>query len=171
MSEFKWTDELAKEFAFGKVSGRTKRAQNDLLDQFKASKQPKPEWEILAIMHRGEIAKLMFWPSYSQPHFEYPGQQIALDWALNPNNGCKIHSVKRLSDGEVFTVGDAIDVGHLRPFNINRFEPIGNTLLITWGGANGAGLSSLKKWAGYPPMPIPVFLYPHEMEKLKELLK
>lgn len=71
------------------------------------SQEENEGWEILEFIGYGGIYKLMPWKKmkYSEPHFDRPGHQISLSWALaNPN--FNIHSVKRLSDGEVFSVGD-----------------------------------------------------------------
>lgn len=60
-----------------------------------------------------------------------------------------IHSVKRLSDGEVFTIGDEIDFGD---FGNKGFRPIGKievdyfdkTRVTAWDGAYGKG--AINKW-------------------------
>jgi len=60
-----------------------------------------------------------------------------------------IHSVKRLSDGEVFTIGDLIDFGD---FGNKGFRPIGKievdyfdkTRVTAWDGAYGKG--AINKW-------------------------
>lgn len=93
-TEFNWTEELIQEYAefYRFSSSRT------TLEQFKASKQPKPEWEIVALRNNGEV-----YIEY-QGRFVTPSHTVALEWALN--NGFEIYSVKRLLDGEVVSIDD-----------------------------------------------------------------
>jgi hypothetical protein len=185
MSEFKdwvWTDELVKEFVQRKVLIYTGNWPHDNVDRFindfKASKQPKPEWEIVAFKHRGMIATIMDSEGYSQPHFQCPGQQFGLDWGLEGHD-CSIHAVKRLSDGEVFTVGD---VAHFKyygntlnssDFKITRLV-VDNSDIFVFGIFGHEKEEKLmtnlnlifKKDAGI----IPVLLTIAQIEKLKQIL-
>lgn len=69
-----------------------------------------------------------------------------------------VHSVKRLSDGEVFTVGDLIDFGDfgnkgnqpIEKFEIDYFD---KTRITAWGGAFGLGLDRWKT----APVKTPLF--------------
>lgn len=89
--EFIWTDEAVKELMASWYSGDN---ISKCIERFKESKQPKPEWEIIAYQHKktNEIApkgtigfaKVMYDPEY------------------------KIFQVYRLSDGDVFTIGDNV---------------------------------------------------------------
>lgn len=75
------------------------------------------------------------------------GVGFELDYLLK--NGGTIHSVKRLSDGEVFTIGDLIDFGD---FGNKGFQPIDKievdyfdkTRVTAWDGAYGKG--AINKW-------------------------
>lgn len=97
---FQWTDELVLEYAVRR--GLT-------IADFKQSKPPKPEWEILAFSN-GKIV-----------YNKFPDGSFRCDPAKDSHsrresefvdtlNGYSISSVKRMSDEEVFTVGDSIDV-------------------------------------------------------------
>lgn len=73
------------------------------------------------------------------------------------DNGCDIHSVKRLSDGEVFTVGDLIYFGD---FGNKGFQPIDKieidyfdkTRITAWNSAYGLGLEKWKKAPAKTPL-------------------
>jgi hypothetical protein len=77
---FVWTDELVSEYVQNIVFGNLGKEYNHIL-KFKESKQTKKEYEVLTV-------------------------RIAYDKGTKLEE--TIHSVKRLSDGEVFTVGDAV---------------------------------------------------------------
>ena len=161
MSEFKWTDELVKEYVkdvyrelskWAPWSDQHKLAATTVFDRFKASKQPKPEWEILEV--KGPSGAIY----------------VNVEWN-EKYQGYSIHSVKRLSDGEVFTVGDGVKykgvTGTIPRFNIEKFKIAGTSLLA--GEANRwVNIIYVSKCA---PQPIPVYLTPAEVEKLKTLLK
>jgi hypothetical protein len=85
--EFQWTDELVKEMLYAKLPLPPHYLCNvqKLLDEFKKSKQPNKEYEILS--YKDNFA---------------------------------IHSVKRLSDGEIFTVRDKLDVGDISKFYLTN---------------------------------------------------
>lgn len=89
MKEFIWTDKtivelLTKVTAYRPETGYWERE----IEAFKTSKQPKPEWEILKVINKRN----------ESVHTPEP--------TCMTNGICSIYSVKRLSDGEVFTVGD-----------------------------------------------------------------
>lgn len=91
MNEFKWTDELALEFAakYDSIQNQL-NIGSSILDHFKQSKQQSnKDWEIVSVKYKAD-GKI------------YPFNTIGED------NKFEIHSVRRLSDGEVFTVRDKI---------------------------------------------------------------
>lgn len=92
MEDFKWTDELVEQFAeeYRFSSSRIS------LDQFKQSKQPKPkDYEVLSFKYKD-----LTWVLNGELFYnEFGGFTGMPDKA-------EIRSVKRLSDGEVFTCGD-----------------------------------------------------------------
>jgi len=166
MSEFIWTDELAMEYARGVAESYKKSevwsgnydAEAHLLQSFKASKQPKPEWEILE--GEGQTG-IHVW--YDSAH----------DMDNCPMKGCKIHKVKRLSDGEIFTVGDKFWIRH-QPgeyWVINKIEigPFEDMRLIGDPGGYNWGLKIALKYPIHQS-PIPVLLTLSQIEKLKKLL-
>jgi len=102
MSEqFSWTDELTMEFAVKWLNDRVKWAVcHDFaaapepiqieLKKFKESKQPKPEWEIVSYRHKsGAIVN-----------------RREINISVAPENEYIINCVRRLSDKEVFAIGD-----------------------------------------------------------------
>ncbi len=95
-TEFKWDDETVLEFVqFTLKNSPLLQGRYTDLEQFKESKQPKPEWEILSYL------------SSTHPD-RYVIDQTHLNWNHAVVTNMDIHSVKRLSDGEVFTIGDKV---------------------------------------------------------------
>lgn len=91
-NKFEWTDNAVLEFLTYQSNEWPQVAERrKALEEFKKSKEPVPEWEILTMINDNEPAA---WP--------HP-----LGVTCEPHK-CKIHSIKRLSDGEVFTIGDVI---------------------------------------------------------------
>jgi len=188
MSEqsFEWTDELVSEFIHFAIAPGSRSDVFKHIKDFKetiASRSPQSrEWEIVELKHRGCIHKLMEWQKYrcyTQPTFEGPGQQISLSWALEPKNECNIHAVKRLSDGEVFRVGDEVTAllnGCPRfVFTIEKFEIRGKEMRIDGQQVSKEfvnwTLKSIQKAAKPDPPKVPLFLYPSEIEKVKNWIK
>jgi hypothetical protein len=170
MSEFKWTEDLIQEYgrqvSYAAVSAGRPLGDIDLnhiFDDFKASKQPKQEWEILE-GYDPDIPSVKPHKWQTDPHIPFGNCE---------ENKCNILSVKRLSDGEVFTIGDVIGVAHQPELMlpIARFE-IGydnemRTISSKETGSFNWGLKIIKK---LQPL-IPVLLTPSQIEKLKQLLK
>jgi len=130
MAEFIWTDELVKEFVIAYNSHDEMVTGCDPIlkkvDEFKASKQKPKEWEIVTSFDldgKGGIHPFI-------PKDEPCGCV---------EEGCKIHSVRRLGDGEVFTVGDLTNLGQITGF-YNRWAG-----MEAHFGNEGALFSSLKK--------------------------
>jgi hypothetical protein len=128
---------------------------------FKYSKQPKPEWEIIEYKWDGKIF-------YSNSVGEY-FPKIGSGWMP----GCvpsiySIHSVKRLSDGEVFTVGDAVEIEgakSMRP--IYRFSLDDGTLMVHF---HEYATVSFNMISAAPKVATVVYLTPIEIEKLHKIL-
>jgi len=123
-----WSDELVKEF-YKKWHGNIHFNQviNDLLpkaiEEFKISKQPKSiEWEIECIQINNEN----YW---KQPSGSYKSKLVDTGSSaefLLASRG-KIIQVKRLADGEVFSVGDEVvnqksRIGGQMQFKIGHFH-------------------------------------------------
>ena len=107
--QFQWTNELLKEWAEYYII----HEGDNLLEKFiqSKSKTEQPLWEIL---------------SYSNPNVftDVLGGNIVdakgsgANYAILKN--FQIHSVKRLSDGEVFSVGDSLDwMGEIKSIEID----------------------------------------------------
>ena len=152
MSEFIWTEELATEYAAWCLNRHTIKD----IDKFKKSKQPKLEWEILTYSH-------------------FQSGIHAAEPCCARNGHCKIYSVKRLSDGEVFTVGDKVDIRPkdgsdraMEPMTISKFSIEADEMIVyDW-------CMGYKLWRlihSIAESSIHVLLTPSEIEKLKELLK
>lgn len=113
MDNFKWTDDLVREFAIGFIHFESGSKQ---IEKFKQSKQPKKDYEILEFKHRGDL----FVKSYSE---YYNSKKYICSLNHIPEKS-EIISVKRLSDGEVFTVGEKVvhkTDGHINTATILKF--------------------------------------------------
>lgn len=100
--EFKWNDESVMEF-YNFHRERENQWTSESIQQFKESKQPKPEWEIIQV---------------SSPEC---GIYYLEGYKMRPND--KIYSVKRLSDGKVFTIGDKYkNLSQTQIYTIKEFE-------------------------------------------------
>lgn len=135
------------------------------VEQYLKPKQSKQEWEILA----------RIFPDYSPPRHPIIIREDSKYWQESINESWPIHSVRRLSDGEVFTVGDEViprmDCGG-RPdgaFIISEFKITNNRdiRVCSFKDWLGCSIKNMRK-LGYKP--IPVLLTPSEIEKLKHLL-
>ena len=146
MEDFKWTDELVNEYnkfciqngsflsmfeidtkELFKVNIKNKGllTPNDIISAYyKAHEQPKKNYEILTYQHivlSNELDKNIIIDKTSK-HFEY---------AHGCQNDFKIHSVRRLNDGEVFTLGDDFCLSPCtRTYTISSFRIDGNLLYI-----------------------------------------
>jgi hypothetical protein len=161
MSEFKlaWTDDLVLEFLnrYGNYSAFENWKSR--VDSFKREKQPKPEWEILDGIH----------PNSTEPHEWLTREKVFQQGgATCEHEGCKIHSVKRLSDNQVFTVGDDfLDKSGIR-YIIQKFyiSEWSGELLVSKSESVSYNINDISK----PRPPIPVLLTPSEIEKIKTIL-
>jgi hypothetical protein len=106
MSEekFEWNDELVKEFIRTNFNRQEHNYLPHAIKDFKKSKQNK-DWEIVEI--------------YKCDSF-IGDQKTMMDYVLN--HGYIIKSVKRLSDEEVFSVGDETNAGVIQSFYINKHD-------------------------------------------------
>lgn len=119
-NEFVWTDALVKEFAevYRFSSSRTG------IEQFKKLKGiPKEkDYEVIEMVSENRLS------TYDDGNkMTYSDSHTWVKYFLAANVGWKIHSVKRLSDGEVFTIGDEV-IWNLperegeKPFVLTSFE-------------------------------------------------
>jgi hypothetical protein len=116
--QFSWTDELVKEFMIyyseidsvvDGVDPILKEAQKFKQDWEKRN-APIPEYEILSFKYKHCGGLIV------------DAKTIALKYALATPDLYSIHSVRRLSDGEVFALGDTVyHVDGLYPVTITEF--------------------------------------------------
>lgn len=104
------------------------------------------DYEVLSLEYDGKIYYKSTTPDpmYSE-HFKYVS--IVNGWVsmmsvIKPmgvlDRKVKIHSIKRLSDGEVFTIGDMV------PSKIVKFKMEGNEISIDCGGAQLSTVQPIK---------------------------
>lgn len=122
--DFKWSEEMVGEFAMywrDKVAPYSKDYINQAIDNFKdiKSKEVKPDYEILFftdIYNHGEYFKKgkdgMFTTSIS--NMPYKERDLIA-------HNFPIHSIKRLSDNEVFTIGDVLEDRLYKNYPIKEF--------------------------------------------------
>ena len=111
---FQWTDDLVKEFVKATFDRQNLQVL-PLIDQFKKSKESKKEYEILSFKHNYEDYILATDGLYNR-------KNICCAARLNhlpPNS--EIISVKRLSDGEIFTIGDFCEQGAIKKIFISSW--------------------------------------------------
>lgn len=130
MNIFQWTEQAVFEFALTIVPSTDMLTRKDFLEaveQFKASKQPKPEWEIVSYENTAVMS--------DEPVEAITKRHSA--WNYASVKGYPIHSVKRLSDREVFTVGDLIYHATKEYLDsagaISRFEISGSNMQVFVG--------------------------------------
>lgn len=102
MKQFEWTDELAYEFAAKWKDGRLGDRLPIAIEEFKQSKQPKPEWKVISLQTENDTFNLHLNRMYKSGDVEF-----GLEHLLNVEKA-QITTVQRLSDGEIFSVGNAI---------------------------------------------------------------
>lgn len=123
-----WTDANVADFATGFAIGVKLENKElhpyDAMQKFKESKKAVPEYEILSVYHK------------ERRHIEE-----AMDKCAEPNEHWAIHSVKRNSDGSVFTVGDIVDTwkhnGYPPSQKIKKFFLNEGLLYIQWEQGKG----------------------------------
>lgn len=111
--KFIWTADLLAEFIrdYGDRDGKVA----DLMEQFKESKQAKPEWEIMSLKDGNNI-----YNRAGDITYMWRAHTVDLEWALSRGYG--IYSVKRLSDADEFTIGDKFTANAGCTLTIKRFD-------------------------------------------------
>jgi len=125
-NNFQWTDELVKEYCAHLIVGKSCGVTNadEHLNSFKHSKLQSQDkqvgWEIMAFTTPFLGNNGVLFSKNEDGYFGPKNMNVTQDFLLKQKDA-KIHSVKRLSDGEVFTVGDKIkDDGGI--ISIEKFE-------------------------------------------------
>ena len=111
-NEFNWTDDLVKEFTDLWLNNFN---TNDWtyqigLERFKESKQPNKDYEILSF-YCTKIENLIYYKKDNKKFCNGTMLEHIFSYSeieLLNNSNFKIHSVKRLKDGEVFTIGENV---------------------------------------------------------------
>jgi len=107
------------------------------------------DYEILSfnITNPNKTNTLLIKHSILKDYFCFQNEQgpyFNLDEILNKSHTFKIHSIKRLSDGEIFTIGDKLEHFIIESF---KFEDFGNGNQLTAQDKNGGiFLSECKKF-------------------------
>lgn len=152
MSEFIWNDETAKEFlTFGRTQP-TFILDDYLIQKFKESKQPKPEYEILSFNREGQILYNMDGDTFDSVVPNSSGLWYVGTLNKLLEDKVPINSVKRLSDSEVFSIGDKLSEGDIIDAFWLNYE--GNSLWVSTNQKERYGIcfESAKK----APQPIPL---------------
>jgi hypothetical protein len=115
MSDFVWNDELVKKFVAEKIILGNCTSAKEAIEAFKEEHtKPKVEWEIVA--------------------YDYCGQAVSATNSLINFYKYPIHSVRRLSDGEAFSIGDEVEYELLNKKNykavIESFDAINDNMYV-----------------------------------------
>lgn len=113
--EFKWTPDLIAEFIQLYVL-RAGTAE-ELINKFKESKQPKPEWEILKYL------------SNTEPD-QYLISKMDFGWNNAVIRNSPIHSVKRFPDNSIWSIGNKFRANAGCDLTIKRFEIAGKDIHV-----------------------------------------
>lgn len=115
--------EYAKKNMFNGVFGNNNLSN---WDDFVKAQEPEKEWEVVTFVNgnMNVIYKRENGLFLNEIQPELNGVYTEQECLLNTRN--KIHSVKRLSDGEVFTIGDIVNYG-----KITKFQVDGEMMLVS----------------------------------------
>lgn len=104
---FQWTDELVSEF-IGRDSIHSGNVYADI-HRFKQSKQQyNKDWEIVSI--KGQETNTVYTKKENNTWVNSNNNGFIHDYNKDDgSSGCYIYSVRRLSDNEVFTVGEEVE--------------------------------------------------------------
>lgn len=156
---FEWNENLAIEFAVWyrkqQLISSVENFGTDVIEEFKNHKfKPKKDYEILKIKHKGMCDVI-----------DYKDRMIGIEQS-------DIISVNRLSDNEIFTIGDYCIHGYIQKLHI-----VGNTVgaIFEHGGAwYPVKLADLKKEGKLKMHPIgliPEWLYKEQrLQEIKEAI-
>jgi hypothetical protein len=121
----------------------------EIFDQFKPVEEKKPEWEILAFS-RDECTDLLTLGNKNRYNMRHLMYRPTMEEALR-EPGFNIYRVKRLSDGEVFAIGDYTDIGYIRSFEI-RYN--GEQMWLKCDCDNGTDIKYATKKCALKSSPI-----------------
>lgn len=153
MKQFEWNEETVKQLLEMAISNRFGLVANTpefLIEIFKQSKQPKPDWEIVAVggywndkdTSLGVYEKKIIDGKIAYYNDLFDGFDN-MEYIFNSMRGI-IYSVKRLSDGEIFSVGEVIDTPQDGTNKIIAFHVTGERMNVKLN--NGTiGLEHIQK--------------------------
>lgn len=97
------------------------------------TEKPKRDWEIVSYQENNSVKKIWTMENTISDKCRVLFQEPEY-WESMMEGLFKIHSVRRLSDGVVFTVGDCVRYKEDMPFNISKLEPhdICPTSMMAW---------------------------------------
>lgn len=151
-NKFEWTDETLIQWAeFFKSKPRLRLSESDeLLKIFKASKTPPKEYEILSFVYRQGEVDTEYKKNSSNKFKVDDGIFAFSEDEMMKYQNVAIKLVQRLSDGEIFSIGDVIEFGNhgdLGNAKIERFEVdyFDNTKISAYNGAYGLGSNRWEK--------------------------
>jgi hypothetical protein len=166
-NEFAWDDAMVMEFcrfAYHSYMGDGKMGEfiRAFREKWESEHKPNPEWEILAYQECGGMSDLK------------PGtiSQRHPNWNYAVVKNFPIHSVKRLSDGEVFTVGDEVEYdgrAGINRFEIEKFN-VRQTSMMACNLGFDLNISILRRSTREIEPTIPVSLTSSQLEKLHKIL-
>jgi hypothetical protein len=144
MSDFSWNDELVKKFVAEKIILGNCTSAKEALEQFKEKHtKPKVEWEIVRVRNK-----------YHNTHVthnlvEIDGRKFIndqnYDYVLNClEHKYTIESVRRLSDQEVFSIGDEVEAKYWGRQTIVGFDVLSNGGLVNFATCRNP-ITDLKK--------------------------
>jgi hypothetical protein len=132
-----WTDELVNEYAVllmqeardsvKKILSGDNPLIGTLPSQFKKSKEQllNKDYEIVSMTCSNGVVSI-----YDQNKHLYKDSHEYAAIYMEAEIGWVIHSVRRLSDGEVFTVGDMVCTESMPTTKIESFEIFENTIVV-----------------------------------------
>lgn len=133
-TEFSWTDETVKEFVTDLLRNGFYDIPKHVAD-FKASKQLKPEWEILSYLSTNisDMPARIIFPMDG-------------DWNYAVLHNYPINAVKRLSDGEVFKIGEVVEFDERR-YDILEFKIEGEVwMMVKYSPSGFRNILNLEKY-------------------------
>lgn len=169
-NEFKWTDELVKEFVscnsdgrfmtvdfFKKAKAISNKMKQEFMQELMNNIEPEKNWQIRAYYcdwagKKDVVFIRIMQDSYTLFTTEIDGRIYSYTQECLLGEGAKIHSVRRLSDGEVFTIGDKVE-------SVNRFYKgtwkiaefiAANDMIYVTGDNQAVNLFAIKKYQKQP---------------------
>jgi hypothetical protein len=129
------------------------------LEQFKASKAPKKEWEIVAFRHArgsGHVYKL-------REDGKYRSDETPTGWGFTLEEMIKdeeiIHSVRRLSDGAIWSPDDKYKLTtESRVCTIKGFSLSDNGNVLRIHTEDGYMIADAPYWQGMIKLPAPILV-------------